>query len=163
MRRVVPALVAGAVLLVLGVAQATASGTTYAFNLTGPNLAENPSNEDIIRVTGSGTFNPSMGTASGSGSFTHRTGSGALVAKGTWVATGFTSFDSYGGPSNGFQGGEVRIVATLFPSGGGSVTGVPMTVTCHVGTVPAGAPEEGTMVDGFTESIGGLTLMHIVS
>ncbi len=162
MRRVVLALVAGAVLLVLGVAQATASGTTYGFNLTGPNFAE-AGNGDIIRVTGSGTFNPSMGTASGSGSFTHRTSSGALVAKGTWVATGFTDFDSYGGPSNGFQGGSVEIVVTLFPSGGGSVSGVPMTVTCHVGTVPPGAPEEGTMIDGFTESIGGFTLMHIVS
>ena len=163
MRRVVLALLVGVVLLVLGVAQATASGTTYGFNLTGPNFAENPSNDDIIRVTGSGTFSPSGGWASASGSFTHRTSGGALVAKGTWVATGFTSFTSYGGPSNGFQGGSVRIVVTLFPSGGGSVPGVSMTVTCHVGTVPAGAPEEGTMVDGFTESIGGFTLMHIVS
>ena len=160
MRRVVPALLAGVVLLVLGVAQATASGPTYGFNLTGPNLAENPENGDIIRLTGSGTFNQ---TTSGSGSFTHRTSSGALVAKGTWLATGFTSFTSYGGPSNGFQGGSVRIVVTLFPSGGGSFPGVSMTVTCHVGTVPVGAPEEGTMIDGFTESIGGLTLMHIVS
>ncbi len=163
MRRVVPVLLATAVLLVLAVSQATASGPTYGFNLTGPNFAENLSNDDVIRVTGSGTFSPSGGWASGSGSFTHRTGSGALVAKGTWAATGFTSFTSYGGPSNGFQGGSVRIVVTLFPNGGGAVTGVSMTVTCHVGTVPAGAPEEGTMVDGFTESIGGLTLMHIVS
>ena len=165
MRRVVLALVAGAVLLVLGVAQATATGTTYGFNLTGPNFAENSGNGDVIRVTGSGTFNPSMVTATGSGSFTHRHSDGALVAKGTWVATGFTGFTSYGGPSNGFQGGSVRIVVRLFPSGGGSVPGVAMTVTCHVGTVPGGAPEEGTMVDGlgFTESIGGFTLMHIVS
>lgn len=163
MRRVVPALLAGVVLLVFGVAQAGANGPTFGFNLTGPNLAENPGNEDIIRVTGSGTFNPSLATASGSGSFTHRDGDGDLVAKGTWVATGFTSFDSYGGPSNGFQGGSVEIVVTLFPNGGSPVTGVSMAVTCHVGTVPAGAPEEGTMVDGFTESIGGLTLMHIVS
>lgn len=163
MRRAVLVLVAGAVLLVLGVAQATASGTTYSFNLTGPNFAENPTNGDIIRVTGSGTFNPSMETASGSGSFTHRTSSGALVAKGTWVATDFTDFDPYGGPRNGTQGGSVEIVVTLFPNGGGSVSGVSMTVTCHVGTVPGGAPEEGTMIDGFTESIGGLTVFHIVS
>ena len=163
MRRVVPALLAGVVLFVLGVAQATATGPTYGFNLIGPNLAENPGNEEIIRVTGSGTFSPSLGTASGSGSFTHRTNNGALVAKGTWVATGFTRFTSYGGPSNGFQGGVVSIVVTLFPSGGGSVPGVPMTVTCLVGNVPSGAPEEGTIVGGFTESIGGFTLMHIVS
>ena len=116
----------------------------------------------MIRVTGSGTFNPSLVTASGSGSFTHRTSSGALVAKGTWVATGFTSFDPYGGPSDGFQGGVVSIVVTLFPSGGGSFTGVPMRVTCLV-NAPASHPEEGTTVGGFTESVGGFTLMHIVS
>lgn len=162
MRRFVLALVAAAVLLGLAVAPATASGTTYGFNLTGPNFAE-AGNGDIIRVTGSGTFNPWAETATGSGSFTHRTSTGALVAKGTWAATGFTSFDSYGGPSNGFQGGSVIIVVTLFPNGGSPVRGVSMTVTCHVGTIPGGAPEEGTMVDGFTESIGGLTLMHINS
>ena len=163
MRRVVLALVTGAVLLVLGVAQATATGTTYGFNLIGPNLAENLGNGDVIRVTGSGEFNPSLRTASGSGSFTHRHGDGTLVAKGTWVATGFTGFDPYGGPTNGAQGGSVRIVVTLFPSGGGAVPSVPMVVTCHVGTVPGGAPEEGTQIGAFTESIGGLTLMHIVS
>ncbi len=140
---------------------ATASSTGFSFSLTGPNFAENPSTGDTIRVTGSGTFDPSAGTVTASGSFTHFLSDGSVFARGTWVATGFTSFTGFGGPNNGHQGGVLAITVTLFPDGGAPVTGVPMTITCVV-NAPAGT-EEGTTVDGFTEKTGGLTLMHVTS
>lgn len=74
----------------------------------------------------------------------------------------FTSFTPYGGPSNGLQGGELDITVTLFPAGGAPHTGIPITVSCLVGTPPSGA-EEGTTVDGFTEKTGSETLIHLTS
>jgi len=140
---------------------ATASGTTYSFNLTGPNVAENPTTHHTITTTGSGTFDPGAGTVSASGSFVHRLPDGSVFDRGTWVATGFTSFTGFGGPSNGFQGGYLQITATLFPSGGVPHPGIAMTITCVINS--PGGYEEGTTVGGFTEKTGGATLMHIVS
>jgi len=140
---------------------AASAATSYSFQLTGPNTAVNPTTGDIIRVTGAGTFDTSASTVVASGSFTHTTSTGALVARGTWVATSFVSFDAFGGPNNGTQGGVLDIIATLFPSGGSPVTGVPIEVVCVV-NAPAGfTEEEGTSVDGFTEHTGGTTLIHL--
>lgn len=143
---------------------AKASDTTYTFNLTGPNTAMAPSGDfagDTIRVTGSGAFSTG-GSVVAKGTFTHIKADGSVFARGTWQATSFTSFTPYGGPSNGLQGGELDITVTLFPVGGAPHTGIPMTVTCLVGTPPAGA-EEGTTVDGFTEKTGGETLIHLAT
>ena len=156
-----------------------ASASTFSFNLTGPNFSEaesGPFAGDNIRLTGSGSFTCTLAGGSfpkgcsggsvvdGTGSFTHRHSDGALVAKGTWVAAGFVSFTSYGGPSNGFQGGLLKITVTLFPSGGGSVGPVEMWISCEI-NAPGGAPEEGARLPGagFTEQISGLTLIHLNS
>ena len=144
----------------LAFAPAASATTTYSFQLTGPNTAVNPGNGDIIRVTGSGTFDTSAHTVVASGSFTHRTSTGTLVARGVWVATAFVGFDSFGGPNNGIQGGVLDITATLFPDGGLPVT-VPIEVVCVV-HAPAGfTGEEGTSVGLFTEHTGGTTLFHL--
>jgi hypothetical protein len=159
--RAVALLAALCALVLLAFVPAASAATTYSFQLTGPNTAVNPTTGDIIRVTGSGTFDTSASTVVASGSFTHTTSTGALVARGTWVATSFESFDAFGGPNNGHQGGVLDIVATLFPSGGSPVTGVPIEVVCVV-NAPAGfTEEEGTSVDGFTEHTGGTTLFHL--
>src|SRR5207253_2996720 len=97
-----------------------AAAATYSFNLLGSNTAEFPLTGDHIRVTGAGSFDTVAETVEGSGSFAHFAPDGTLVFKGTWEATGFTSFDSFGGPSPGQQGGVLSITVTAFPSGGGS-------------------------------------------
>jgi hypothetical protein len=159
--RAVVLLAALCALSLLAFVPAASAATTYSFQLTGPNTAVNPSTGDIIRVTGSGTFDTSAQTVVASGSFTHRTSTGTLVARGTWTATSFVSFDAFGGPTPGIQGGVLDIIATLFPSGGSPVTGVPIEVVCVV-NAPAGfTGEEGTSVDGFTEHTGGTNLFHL--
>lgn len=132
---------------------------TTSFNLIGPNTARNPSSGDIIRTTGSGSFDAAAGTIVASGSFTHTTASGTLVARGTWAATAFTKFMGFGGPNPGVQGGQLKFNATLFPDGGTPHTGVPVSVTCLV-NAPTGFTE-GTTVDAFTEKTGGKTLFHL--
>jgi len=142
---------------------ASATGTAYTFNLLGPNTAEAPSGDfagDTIRLTGSGSFDTAALTVEGSGSFRHIKADGSVFARGTWQATAFVSFTPYGGPSPGFQGGELAILVTLFPAGGAPVSGVPMTVLCDVGSPPPGV-HEGTTLDGFTHKTGGLTLFHL--
>jgi hypothetical protein len=142
---------------------AFAAGTANSFNLTPPNTATAPSGPsmgDTIRVTGSGTFDASSAAIVASGSFTHTHSNGTVVARGTWVATGFTSFVGFGGPSPGFQGGQLFITATLFPDGESPHTGIPMVVTCLFGSPPAGL-EEGTTVGDFTHITGGTTIFHI--
>ncbi len=135
-----------------------ASGTAFSFTLTGPSTSEDPSTGDTIRVTGSGSFDTDTGSVTGGGSFTHFNVDGSVFAKGTWVATAFGSFDSFGGPHPGFQGGVLWITVTLFPNGGGSVV-LPMSVTCEVNS--PGGFEEGITVGPFTEKISGRNLLHM--
>jgi hypothetical protein len=144
---------------------ASAAGAPNSFTLSPPNTAMAPPGGplagDTIRVTGSGTFDASTKAITASGSFTHIHPTGTVVARGTWAATGFTSFHGFGGPSPGTQGGQLWFSAALFPDGGSPHTGVVMSITCLVGIGPGHGFEEGTTVDGFTEHTGGLTLFHI--
>ncbi len=150
-------------LSLMALAPAASASTAYSFNLHTPNTAVNPGNGDIIRVTGSGTFDTSAEAVVASGSFTHTTSSGALVHRGVWVATDFGSFDAFGGPNNGFQGGVLEITATLFPVGGAPVTGVPITVNCLINAPGGFTGDEGTAVGAFTERTGGQTFFHLNS
>jgi len=134
--------------------------TSFSFNLVGPNTARAPSG-DIIRTTGSGSFDVAARTIVASGSFTHINAAGSVVARGTWAATAFTSFVAFGGPNPGTQGGVLEFSATLFPGGGSPVTGVPVTVTCLVNKPSGFTEEEGTTVGDFTEKTGGHTLFHV--
>lgn len=162
-RLILPALVLA--ILAAFAPPASASGTAYTFTLTGPNTAEAHSGAfagDTIRLTGSGAFDTAARTVVADGSFTHIKADGSVFARGTWQATAFTSFVSFGGENNGVQGGMLVIVVTLFPAGGSPVVGLTMTVTCEIGSPPTGT-EEGTTLGDFTESTGGLTLMHLAS
>lgn len=139
---------------------AVGSADPVSFNLIGPNTAEATSG-DIIRTTGSGSFDATAGAIVASGSFTHTTAGGSLVARGTWVATAFISFEGFGGPNPGTQGGQLKLTATLFPVGGSPVTGVPMSVTCLVNKPASFTEDEGTTVGAFTDKTGGQTLFHL--
>jgi hypothetical protein len=139
---------------------AFAAATPNSFNLIKPNTSTAPSG-DTIRVTGSGTFDTTAKSIVASGSFTHTDSTGAIVARGTWMATGFTSFKSFGGPNPGTQGGVLWFTATLFPDGGAPHLGILMSITCLVGLGPGHGFEEGTTVGVFTDVTGGTTLFHI--
>ncbi len=161
MRRLVLLLCLIVLPLALAATTATASTTSFSFNFEGPVFVENPSTGDTLRLTGAGTFNPTAGTVTASGSFTHFLSDGSVFRRGTWAATGFTSFTGFGGPNNGLQGGVLAITVKLFPNGGAPVTGVPMTITCMIFAPPG--TEEGVTLDGFTELTSGTSVMHVAS
>jgi hypothetical protein len=140
---------------------AVGSADPISFNLISPNTARNPTTGDIIRTTGSGSFDATARTILASGSFTHFRANGSVVARGTWAATAFTSFWRFGGPNPGTQGGVLVFAATLFPVGGSPVPGLPVTVTCLVKKPSGFTGEEGTTVGAFTDKTDGMTLFHL--
>jgi hypothetical protein len=140
-------------------ATAQASGTSNGFNLVGPQTTTDPSTGNTIRTTGGGSFDTTAGTVVASGSFTISDSSGAVISKGTWTATGFGSFQSFGGPRPGFQGGQLQMTVTLSFNGGGQETGQPMSVTCLINAPPGFT--EGITVSTFTVINRGATLFHL--
>ncbi len=141
---------------------AAAGDVTYSFNLIGPQLTKAPSGPlagDTLRTTGSGSFDSTAQTVVASGSFKQFDASGSVLARGTWVATAFVSFEAFGGPNPGIQGGALKITVTLFPDGGTPMPGIPMSVTCLVHAPPGFT--EGVTVGDFTQKIIGRTLFHL--
>lgn len=151
--------------MLAGTPPAVASDVTYSFELTGPQTATNGT--QTIRLTGSGSFDPAAGAVVASGSFTIANNStGAVVSKGTWNATAFTSFCSRGGPNPGVQGGVLVLTVTLSPKGESPVTGLTMTVNCLVFAPPNNGGTcspvgEGVTVADFTTIVSGHTLFHL--
>ena len=117
---------------------ATAQAAVYNFQLQGRNTAADAAG-NVIAMTGDGTFDTTERTAKATGAFTAYDSAGAVVAKGTWVATDFVCFDSTGGVNRGFQTGTLEINITLRPKGGAAITGVLMTVHCDADEVPGPA------------------------
>ena|SRR6266849_3778667 len=139
---------------------ATAADLTYSFSFFGPQVSSAPSGAfagDTIRVTGSGSFDPGAATVVAGGSFTVSDASGSIVQRGTWKATGFASFQAFGGPRSGFQGGTLQITVTM----GSSMPDVSMTVNCLI-AAPAGfTGAEGIVIGDFTQVVRGATLFHL--
>ncbi len=162
--RVLLPLLTLAVLWQLAIPPRAAASNVYGFNMVGPNASKDPSSGSKIVVAGGGSFDTVAGTVVASGSFAEFDASGSVIAHGSWKATAFVSFVSYGGPSPGFQGGQLMLTVTLFPMGGPAQPSTAMSVTCLVGSPPAGA-EEGVTVANFTVKTGpgtrGATLFHL--
>ncbi len=154
--------VLAAMLSILALASPTAANDlTYSFTLNGPQAAGDPGTGNTILVTGSGSFDTSApGTVIGSGSFTILASGGAVVSRGTWKATSFVSFDSFGGPNPGLQGGALNITVTLSPNAGTPETGVSMVVTCRI-NAESDAGKEGIIIGSFTNTLPGHTLFHL--
>src|SRR2546425_10054174 len=103
----------------LGSAHATGAAS-YSFNLIRPNSAKAENTVpgtpivagDVLRLTGSGALDGTNAIATGGGSFTHYKPDGAVFARGTWLVTGFQSFQSYGGPNPGGPGGLLLLPGT---------------------------------------------------
>jgi len=140
---------------------AAVNDLTYSFTLDGPQAAGDPGSGKTILVTGSGSFDADAGPVIGSGSFTILNNGGAVISRGTWRATTFVDFDSFGGFNPGSQGGVLNIFVTLSPNAGAPVTGVSMTITCRVKAPPNFTGAEGITIGSFTETIAGHTLFHL--
>ena len=138
---------------------ATAADVTYSFNLIGPQITASGSG-DKIAMTGAGSFDTTAGTVVASGSFAQFNANGSVV-KGTWLATSFASFDAFGGPNSGLQGGVLQIMVTLTFQHGGQQTGVPMSVTCLINAPPGFTGNEGITLGDFTTPVRGRTLFHV--
>ena len=155
------ALLVGALLLPLVPARAA----VYHFELQTRNTSADAAG-NVIATTGAGQFDTTAGAVNGGGSFTIYNSSGAVVAKGTWAATDFESFDATGGLNRGFQTGTLEIKITLYTHGGAATSGLLMTVHCDddeaPGPVEAGNTD-GTTVGDFTKKTGGFTLFQLVS
>ena len=146
---------------------ATGGDATYGFSFFGPQISMSPSDGggtfagDTVRVTGSGSFDPDAGTVVASGSFTISTPSGSEVRKGTWKATSFVSFQAFGGPRPGFQGGQLNVIVTVFPNGGSPRPNVPMTVNCLINAPQGFTGSEGIAFGEFSQVVRGATLFHL--
>lgn len=152
-------LVVSTFFVLVGTPPAVAADVTYSFELTGPQSSTDGNH--TIRLTGAGSFDVTAGTVVASGSFTTTNNSNAAVIhKGTWSATAFTSFCPRGGPNSGVQGGVLVITITLFPDGENPVTGLTMTVNCLVGS-GCNPGDEGVTVGVFTTIVKGRTLFHL--
>jgi len=115
---------------------------------------------DWISVSGSGAFDPIARTVRARGTFTHYTSGGKVMCQGTWTATGFTSFLSFGTNSDGQAGGVLSMVVTHHCTMGMTMTGIPMTVTSTV-KAPAGSTYvQGVTVCDFTTPTGGKIVMQ---
>lgn len=151
--------VAASLLWLASPPRATANQPTGSFTISPPNTAEQAATGNTIRVAGAGSFDAVGETVVASGSFRRFNAAGAMIDHGTWKATDFVDFDSFGGPNPGFQGGVLTIEVTLFPTAGPPEPNLTMVVTCCVAA--PGPCEEGTTVGAFTETTGGLTLFHV--
>ena len=104
-------------------------------------------NGDVVTVIGTGTFDVGAKSATGGGTFVHKTSGGTVVGHGTWAATGLLDFQSYGngvpqGLPSTFFGGRVALTALLTPAATPSVH-LPaiLQVECLLGKPPAAAVE----------------------
>jgi len=145
--------------------------------IAGSDVGKDAATSDTITMTGTGQAEPPEGEAAGGGTFVHRNSSGATLAQGVYVVTGFNSWDNRGGSLAGFpvkdglgeknevSGGILAINVRLFPEGGVSHDGL-MTVNCKL-PGSTGAITEGITLDisgtpfHFKQSKGE-TLLHVL-
>ena len=136
-----------------------------------PDIAR-AANGDTIQIAGSGILTTSPKTASGSGTFVHKSGT-TTVASGTWKVTDLLSFQDFG-PSptdltlpRAFHSGTalfaVHLTVTGGPFAGGQADGV-LRVTCELpGALVPGNRDEGVrlVVDdiiNFNDEVSGFTV-----
>jgi hypothetical protein len=105
-------------------------------------------NGDVVTVIGTGTFDVAAKSATGGGTFVHKTSGGTTVGSGTWAVTELLTFQSYGnavpqGLPPTFFGGRVALKVLLTPAANPSVH-LPaiLEIECALGSkIPGGAVE----------------------
>jgi hypothetical protein len=166
LRRSIIIVVIAAMLVSAFPLQVSAQTTSFSFNLIGPNVSvatkttTGPGFTVVIgstlTLTGSGTFDTATGAVTGGGSFTEFSPNGAFIDRGTWASSALVTFNPYGGPSPGIQGGLLGLVVKA----SNGFTAI-FQVSCRV-NAPAGAPDEGTTIPGLYDgAVSGLTLFHV--
>ena len=91
-----------------------AQASQWGFAINNPTTAVDPGTRQSIRTSGSGLFNDTAGTVSGSGAYSIADASGKVIERGTWTATFFVGFTSDGGPNPG----DGKVVRMNHPDGG---------------------------------------------
>ena len=103
---------------------------------------------DRMIIQGDGTFNANQ--AHGGGTFDHfQTGVTLplhIVASGTWKANDVVSFTHSATSHGPFEGGELVMHATFYPTGQPAITNVTVDVVCNLGPI-------GFSIPGKTEGV----------
>jgi hypothetical protein len=133
---------------VAGATDANGNHATYAWIIgaTTPSDSATAPDGSVIELTGTGTLNAGP-DHSASGGGTYSLTSAGSTTSGTWTADSVQGFVSYGlaGPDfpPGFAGGQARLKVTLDTGARGV-----LTITCVLGSPPAGKGEGITLVLG---------------
>lgn len=134
-------------MLLPATALADSATHTYQFHMENPNVSE-ASNGDRVAVTGMGTFSVHPDSVSGSGTFTHTSASGSVIA-GTWTATELLEYQSYGcgvvlgnpiAPAACGGALKMRIVGT--PNGTNLQIEAILTIFCIIGPNPPNSHDD---------------------
>ena len=136
-----------AALLAVVLVPAAAQAAVFSFSVQPPNTATD-SDGNVIRVTAGGIFDTVTRDILVMGSYTVVDADGAVVERGTWEATKFVKFSSFGGPSPGFQAGVLDMKVTLCSDAGDTCTDVRMRIVCNLPDFDTGKPA-GTTVGRF--------------
>src|SRR6266545_709074 len=114
----------------------------------------------LLPITAVAEFSVHPGSVEAEGTFTHTDAGGTVIATGTWEATGFIEYESYGcGEVFGdpippeLCGGAVKMNVTLH-SPLGDLSGI-LTVICVIGTHAPGAVL-GPRTEGVTLNLPGI-------
>lgn len=144
---------------------------------------------DSYELSGTGTFDVQSKSVRATGTFTHKSPSGNVLATGVWLASEVVSFDSYGAapnalprPSTGFGpramgAGRMLAIIGSMPTGGlavfrirllpmqGPPTNAVLQVNCTLGEVPRERSVEGIRLTSeennteYSEEVGGRVLI----
>src|SRR5437763_739462 len=134
-------------MLLPATALADSATHTYQFHMENPNVSE-ASNGDRVAVTGMGTFSVHPDSVSGSGTFTHTSASGSVIA-GAWTATELLEYQSYGcgvvlgnpiAPAACGGALKMRIVGT--PNGTNLQIEAILTIFCIIGPNPPNSHDD---------------------
>ena len=145
-----------------GVLTAASADTRTTWLVGGPHffgvdIAE-AANGDLILMVGSGTFGG--GTITGGGTYTVQDAAGTIHGHGTFSATSFVSFVSYGS-RDGVEGGQLVTNVHLVSVRGDIADGI-LTVNCLVGSPPPDAHEGVNLAisggNNYNASVHGETL-----
>jgi len=131
----------------------------------GPAVAE-ASNGERVELKGTGTLGIQPKSATGGGTFVHRSATGAVIGSGSWSVTELLSFQSYGTGTTPptFNAGKAQFRVLITPTGASFTLDGLLDVECHLpGSKTPGGTEEGVRlvvpgVANFNKSVGGNTL-----
>jgi len=177
--RFVPALVVALLFSAPTVATADSGSATFKFFAASPFLCgldktacpdvARAANGDTVSLSGAGTLSIHPQSATGSGTFVHKTSGGKVLASGTWKVQNLLSFNDYGPSTDpafkGLRAGNALLLVTL-SVGGTPVHDAILEITCRLpgDQGPAGMGKgEGIRLAvqdaiNFNEKVSGFTL-----